>query len=92
MLKFTAVRMVAFPLGIAYYIYAGLNWPSVLRSAQWLSGWIANTIEDSLPDAYAVWMPALNIDSGIVMMMFTIAAFICVEIVIIIFRSIFHRH
>ena len=92
MVKFTAVRMIAFPLGIAFYVYAGLNWPGVLRTAQGLGGWIAGSIERSLPDEYAVWLPALNIDSGIVMIMFTITAFISVEAAIILVKSIFRRH
>lgn len=83
--------MVAFPLGISFYIWFAIKYPWLVREIQNACKMVIGAIENELPDQYAVWVPNLNLESGIVLMMFTLGAFILIELLIATARSMLNR-
>jgi len=49
-----------------------------MRTAQQSAESLLNIVETKLPDQYAVWLPTLNLESGLLLLGFTMVAFIVV--------------
>mgnify|MGYP001107593510 CR=1 FL=1 len=82
MMKFTAIRLVAIPLGFVLYIYTMIKDPGSMRTAQKFARSLSDWIEALLPDQYAVLVPTLNLESSLLLMSFTVIAFMVAEIMI----------
>jgi len=89
MMKFAAIRMVTFPLGFLAYIYVMIKDPGSMRTAQKMTRSLSDWIEALLPDQYAVLVPSLNLESSLLLVGFTINAFIAVELAIACLRLCF---
>lgn len=79
-LNFMAVRTMAIIVGTALYIYSAVQQAPALRALQSGTRWVADSLEISLPDTWAVWIPILNLDNSLAYAAFVIAAYAIIEI------------